>query len=245
MDRRWITHSPPWRVNLKPTFDAYREVLSLRPKAFDRFWIQLYKNIGHSWRYRRFVIVEPKFGLVIENESVRLGTNLDALTCRGQVGEHAADFVNQFDETDEQVLEPFIGDKRYSYILLSDEFPRISEPETHLDRLLKTLGDAEEARNVHGLVHYHIREPTLNRKDYEALALFTRKIKAIGGCNQIGMVVSDESPSDTLRVWNEKHPREYFVEHLRNKLEEGRISVSANFFDGSDDSHPEVSVRIV
>lgn len=65
----------------------------------------------------------------------------------------------------------------------------------------------------------------------------------LGGRNQIGMVLSERSPEDTLQ--KKESGKIEFIEHLSTKLGTGGIDVVAELFTGDSSFHFPVEIKIV
>ncbi len=162
--------------------------------VFKPLWTQLYRNIGYSKHYQRFVIVEPLGYLLQEGQRVRCVPVEPIVYPKvTALGKNIAAYIDQeWGDCLEQVL---VFSKKYNTILLTDEeliFEKQRLPEL-IDYFKKQL----TAESVIGLVHYHIEEPELSFSDNEALNYFTTEIKKMSGSNQVGIVVSDDSPQET------------------------------------------------
>ena len=166
--------------------------LSLNRDALKPFWAQLFRNIGYSEHYQRYVIVEPLCYLIKDKQEIVQCIPVDPIvypqvTC---LGSHIASFIDRnWGDDIEQVL---LLSKKYRLILLTDEesiFERQRLPE-----ILRYLRKSPEmVTNVLGLVHYHFDEPNLSDGDIEAMTEFTKQMKSMGGANQMGLVVRERA----------------------------------------------------
>jgi hypothetical protein len=216
-------------------------------EKLDAFWIQLYKNIGYSEEYHKSVIVEPICALLGENDSVRALKRLDLLVCKGYRGRHAADFIDrERSEFLEQWLLPYILDEKGRCIVIPNETPSERENEDEYPPrifLRSLLTKPQKAKVLLGLLHYHVDEPKLSARDARFMRWFAERAKKLGASNQIGMVLSEREPADSLSLRQEASKVE-FIKHMRHKLRMGKIDLTANLFDGSETFHPQVRVGV-
>jgi len=220
--------------------------LTVPLRALDVLWAQLYKNIGYSTEYERFVVVEPVCVLLGEAGSLKTLRVLDPLVCRGYRGRHAAEFIDQRrSEFLEQWLVPYIQDRQYSYILLPVEFPSEEGDVNYPARtILRSLGrERNVAGHVLGLLHYHVNEPRLSSQDLGFMTWFARPALESGAPKQIGLVVSERDPTDSFSQ-RQSGSKAVFIEHMRRKLLLGGVDLDARQFDGSNNHHPRVAITI-
>jgi hypothetical protein len=217
--------------------------VSVRSEIFNPFWAQLFQNIGYSKVYNRYVIVEPLCYLTGNNTSFTDCISIDSIVygSGSKIGNNVASFVDHERNDDiEQVLTPYIRNEKYRYILLTDHeciLPKSRLPETlnHLRQNPRIL------KRVRGLVHYHIDEPNLSEADFNALSQFTGELKSMGGANQVGMILSDREPVDTLEA--KKLGKKEFVKYLFSKLSKGTIDIVGELFTGKEGEHFPVEIR--
>lgn len=218
--------------------------VSIRSELFNPFWAQLFQNIGYSKVYNRYAIVEPLCYLTGNNTSFTECISIDSIVygSGSEIGNNLASFIDHERNDDiEQVLTPYIRNEKYKYILLTDHeciLPKSRLPETlnHLKQNPQIL------KKVQGLVHYHIDEPKLSEADFSAVTQFTRELKSMGGRNQIGMILSERAPEDTLEA--KKLGEKEFVKHLSSKLRKGTIDVVGELFTGKEGEHFPVEIRL-
>lgn len=218
--------------------------LLLNSELFKPFWAQLFHNIGYSQEYKRHVILEPICYLTEYRRSISKCVPIDPIIYDSNLdlGNEVASFIDVERNDDiEQVLVPYIQNKKYKYILLTDNyliFPKLRLPGflNYLKRKPKIL------ERLRILVHYHIDEPRLSKGDLDTMIQYTKEVKSLGGRNQIGMVLSERNPEDTLEI--RKSGKKEFIEHLSTKLRMGRIDVVAELFTGKLGFHSPVEIRI-
>lgn len=216
--------------------------ISIDSKLFEPFWSQLFSNIGYSREYKRHVIVEPICYLVEREGSIEKFVPIDPLVYGQGLGIRVASFIDEESSNHlEQALVPYILNKKYKYILLSDSPVLLTK-----DRLREFLNylkrKPHKVKELRGLVHYHIDEPKLSEADIDTMTLFTKEIKSLGGNSQIGIVVSERDPEDTLEI--SEFGKKGFIDHLSTKLKRGRIDVVGELFTGKPDFHSPVEIRI-
>lgn len=215
--------------------------VSLSSDAIKPLWIQLFRNIGFSKHYKRYVIVEPLCYLTENNSNIQLAS-VDQIVYHNVkfLGNQIAAYIDKdWGDDIEQIL---VFNKKYNIIIVTDEerlFKKQRLPEL-LTYLRKRPGIA---RNVVGLIHYHIDEPKLSCFDIEAIDQFTTEIKLINGLNQNGIVVSEADPRDSLEIL--KHGSEAFVNHLCTKLKIGEISIGGCLFQGNRIEPDSVSFKLL
>jgi hypothetical protein len=218
--------------------------LSISSGLLKPFWVQLFLNIGYSTAYRRYVIVEPICYLAQDSPSTLKCVPIDPLVCGREVnlGNAVASFIDAERNDDiEQALYPYIQREECRYILIGDDpiifqKGRLRGFQNYLEQHPQTL------RKARGLIHYHVDEPRFSEGDVETIALYTKEIKSLGGANQIGVVLSEKDPRDTLEI--KKSGERKFVEHLSAKLKMRRIDVVVELFTGKPDSHSPLQMRI-
>lgn len=216
--------------------------LAINSTVFKPFWDQLFHNIGYSREYERYVIVEPVCYLTEYDAPITHCVPIDPIVYGWDLGASVASFIDEnASEHLEQALVHFILDDKYKYILISDEpliFPKL--------RLLEFLNYIKRNRRIlkglRGLVHYHVDEPELSKGDFNAMELYTSEIKLLGGKDQIGIVLSERDPQDTLDIV--RLGKEIFVEHMSNKLREQKIDVLGELFTGEKGFHSPVEIEI-
>ncbi len=215
--------------------------VSVDLKLFKPFWAQLFENIGYSREYKRYVIVEPICYLAEYNGSINRCASVDSIVYDLDLGPTVASFIDaERSDYVEQALVPYIQNKKYTYILITDNPVTFSK-----DRLPEFLNflkrETQVLRVVRGLVHYHVDEPRLSGGDINAMIRFTKEIKSLGGTNQIGMLLSEKDPMDTLEI--KKSGKKKFIEHLSAKLVDGRIDVVGELFTGEAGVHFPLDIR--
>ena len=218
--------------------------VSIKSELFNPFWAQLFQNIGYSKVYNRYVIVEPLCYLTGNNTSFTECISIDSIVygSASEIGNDVASFIDHERNDDiEQILTPYIRNEKYKYILLTDHeciLPKSRLPETlnHLKQNPQIL------KRVQGLVHYHIDEPNLSEADFSAVTQFTREIKMMGGGNQVGMILSERDPEDTLVT--KKLGKKEFGKHLASKLSRGSIDIVGELFTGKEGEHLPVEIRL-
>lgn len=216
--------------------------LAINSTVFKSFWGQLFHNIGYSREYKRYVIVEPVCYLTEYEASIKDCVPIDPIVYGWDLGTGVASFIDENASNHlEQALVPFILDDKYKYILMSDE-PLIFAK----SRLPEFLNYIKQNRRIlkglRGLVHYHVDEPELSKNDFDTMELYTSEIKLLGGKDQIGIVLSERDPQDTLDIV--RLGKEIFVEHMANKLRKQKIDVLGELFTGEKDFHSSVEIRI-
>jgi hypothetical protein len=216
--------------------------LSISTELLRPFWAQLFQNIGYSIQYNRYVIVEPICYLVECASSTLECVPIDPLIHNFDLGSGVASLIDAKRNDDiEQALVPYIQHKKYKYILVGDNpiiFPR--------NRLLEFLEylkqNSQILRKVRSLIHYHLDEPRLSEADIETITLYTREVKSLGGTNQVGIVLSEKDPEDSLKI--KKSGEKEFVDHMSIKLKMRRIDVIGELFTGRSDFHAPLEIRI-
>ena len=216
--------------------------LSVSSELLKPFWAQLFRNIGYSIEYKRHVIVEPICYLAEYAPSTFKCVPIDPLVYGFDLGPMVASFIDaESSDHVEQALVPYILSKKYTYILISDNPITFSK-----DRLPEFLNYLRQnpriVRKVRGLIHYHVDEPRLSEGDIEAMTLYTREIRLLGGVNQIGIVLSEKDPNDTFEI--KKSGERKFIKHLTTKLQMRRIDVIGESFTERLDSHSPLEIRI-
>lgn len=216
--------------------------LSINSELFKPFWAQLFQNIGYSREYKRYVIVEPICYLAEYKDSINRCVSVDSIVYDLDLGPTVASFIDaERSDHIEQALVPYILNKKYTYILITDN--PITFSKNRLPEFLNYLKQKTQIlRTVRGLVHYHVDEPRLSKGDIDAMIRYTREIKSLGGTNQIGMLLSEKNPKDTLEI--RQSGKEKFIEHLSAKLVEGRIDVVGELFTGKPGVHSPLDIRI-
>jgi len=206
------------------------------------FWAQLFRNIGYSVEYKRYIVVEPICYLVECTASTFGCVSIDSLVYDFDLGPNVASFVDaERNDYVEQALVPYILDKKYRYILIADN--PITFSKNRLTEFLSYLKQNPQiSGKVRGLIHYHIDEPRLSEGDIEAMVLYTKEVKSLGGTNQIGVVLSEKNPEDTLEI--KKLGKRKFIEHLSTKLKMRRIDVVGELFTGEPDFHSPLEMKI-
>lgn len=213
---------------------------NLNAESLRTLWAQLYLNIGYSKHYQRYVMVEPLCYFFEQNSIVHCAS-VDRLVYPqvGSLGKLVADYIDlEWGDCIEQVL---IFDKRHNIIILTDEeliFTKQRLPEflTYLSKDLKV------AQKILGLVHYHVDEPQLSIGDIEAIDYFTAEIKRKGGNDQIGLIVSERNPTDTLNSL--LHGQNNFENHISSKLRKGSIDVVGRSFNGKNRASLPIEVTL-
>lgn len=216
--------------------------LSISLELLKPFWAQLFRNIGYSVQYKRYVIVEPICYLAEYGPSTFRCVPVDPLVYDLDLGPIVASFIDsERNDYVEQALVPYILSKEYTYILISDNpitFSKNRLPEfvTYLKQNPQIL------KKVRGLIHYHVDEPRLSEGDLEAMTQYTQEIESLGGANQFGIVLSEKDPNDTFEI--KKSGKRKFIEHLSTKLKMRRIDVVGESFTGKPDFHSPLQIRI-
>ncbi len=214
--------------------------LSLKSDIFKPFWAQLFLNIGYSKHYQRYVIVEP-LGLLLKDEQIIKCLPVEPIVYPqvSALGNHIASYIDkEWGDCIEQILA---FSKKYKTILLTDEdliFQKGRLPEL----LIYLKKQPKIAQRVLGLIHYHIDEPRLSYSDIEAIDYFTTELKLVGGMNQIGIVVSEINPEDTLEAF--ETGKENFKNHLSSKLRGGKIDVVGSFFSGNQAKPVSIEIKL-
>lgn len=216
--------------------------ISISLELLKPFWAQLFRNIGYSIEYKRYVIVEPICYLAEYAPSTFKCVPVDPLVFDFDPGPMVASFIDaESDDYVEQALVPYILSEKYTYILITDNPITFSK-----DRLPEFLNYLKQnpqiTRKVRGLIHYHVDEPRLSEGDIEAMTRYTHEIGLLGGGNQIGIVLSEKDPSDTFEV--KKSGERKFIKHLSTKLRMRRIDVIGQSFTGRPDSHSPLEIGI-
>jgi len=120
----------------------------------------------------------------------------------------------------EQVFASDLGQKK-AFILIGDN--PIMFPYERIPKLLKFLKKNSDLLSViSGLAHYHVGEPWLNETDLKALTDYSRRIVEMGGQRQIGIVVSEDDPSESVRITLPR-TEERLKEYVRLMLDKCRI----------------------
>lgn len=94
--------------------------LLLNSKLFRPFWAQLFHNIGYSQEYKRHVIFEPICYLTEYRRSISKCVPIDPIVydSNSDLGDEVASFIDiERNDNIEQVLVPYIQNKKYKYIL--------------------------------------------------------------------------------------------------------------------------------
>ena len=213
--------------------------ISLSIDTFEPFWAQLHRNMGYSKHYQRFVIVEPLSFLIKEENKIRcVPVEPIAYPQVTNLGENIAAYIDhEWGDCIEQVL---VFSKKYNTILLTDE-ELIFEKQRIPEMLSYFKEHPKIAKQVLGLVHYHIDEPELSYADIEAINYFTTEIKKLGGSNQVGIVVSEADPQDTLNAYETGKNLEPL---LSSKLKERKISLSGCFFSGDQKKPVPLEIKL-
>lgn len=218
--------------------------LSIKPELLNPFWSQLFQNIGFSKVYNRYVILEPLCYLTGDNDSFTECISIDSIVYGkvSEIGNNVAAFIDHEKNDDiEQVLYPYIRNEKYRYILLTD-YECIFSKERFPGILHYLKQKPQILEKIWGLVHYHIDEPRLSEADFSANAQFTREVKLMGGRDQIGMILSEREPEDTLEAV--KLGKREFVIHLSSKLKRGEIDIVGEVFTGKEGEHFPVQIRL-
>jgi hypothetical protein len=222
--------------------DLIRMNISLKRDIFKPFWAQLFRNIGYSEHYQRYVIVEPLCYLVEEKQSIIQCVPVDPIVYPQveYLGSCIASFIDrEWDDCLEQVLHL---SKKYKIILLTDE-ELIFQKQRLPEMLVYLKNNQEIAKKIIGLVHYHFDEPSLSNGDIDAINWFTNELKSIGGKDQIGLVVSERDPSDTLEII--KLGEKTFENHLMAELFNGKIELVGKLFSGKERECFPIEIRLV
>ncbi len=218
--------------------------VSIRSEVFKPFWAQLYRNIGYSSEYGRYTILEPICFLVDNGRLITKCVPIDPIVYgrNSNIGTDVASFIDhERNDCIEQVLVPYILSEKYKYILLTDN--ELIFPRSRLPTILNYLKRKPSIlKRLTGLVHYHVDEPQLSEGDRNAMTWFTKNMKLMGGRNQIGMVLSETEPEDSLEI--RALGKEKFVEHLSTKLGKGKISFSGELFTGKIGAQCPIEIKI-
>jgi len=83
------------------------------------FWKQLYSNISISKRIEKYVIIEPTFALEGKLAEVTDFRSLNFDTGTADEVVEILDDKSAFDESEEQLVAPYVYDNRLNYILLN------------------------------------------------------------------------------------------------------------------------------
>jgi hypothetical protein len=213
--------------------------ISLSIDTFEPFWVQLHRNMGYSKHYQRFVIVEPLSFLIKEEHKIKcVPVEPIVYPQVTNLGENIAAYIDhEWGDCIEQVL---VFSKKYNTILLTDE-ELIFQKQRIPEMLIYLKEHPKIAERVLGLVHYHIDEPKLSHADIEAINYFTTEIKSMGGSNQMGIVVSEANPQDTLNAYEAGKSLGTF---LSSKLKERQISLSGCFFSGYKEKPVPLDIKL-
>lgn len=216
--------------------------LSISSELLKPFWAQLFRNIGYSIAYKRYVIVEPICYLAEYSPSTFRCVPVDPLVYDFDLGSGIASFIDaERNDYVEQALVPYIRCKKYEYILIADN--PVIFPRNRLTEFLNYLKQNPQVlEKVRGLIHYHVDEPRFSEGDFEAMTQYTNEIKSLGGADQIGVVLSERDPRGTLEI--KKSGESKFIEHLSAKLKMRRIDMLGELFTGKPDSHFPLEMRI-
>lgn len=215
--------------------------ISLKTSFFRTFWAQLYRNIGYSEHYNRYVIVEPLCYLVEDKNEIIQCVPIDPIVYPQveHLGSHIASFIDrEWSDCLEQIL---FFSKKYPLILLTDE-ELIFQKQRFPEMLIYLKNNPEIASTILGVVHYHFDEPRLSRGDIDAINHFTKVLKSMGARDQIGMIISERDPSDTLQII--KLGEKEFEDHLANKLTMGKIDLLGKLFTGKEREYFTVEIML-
>lgn len=215
--------------------------LTVRKEMLRPFWKQLYRNIGYSEHYQRYVVLEPLCYLAEENSSIKC-VSVDQIVYPQVefLGKHIAAYIDrEWGDCIEQVLA---FNKKYKVIIATDE--ELLFEKQRLPELLSYLDkNPDEAKKVLGLVHYHVDEPKFSRGDLDAIGYFAAEMKSKWARDQIGIILSEIDPSDSLTFWLQGDQN--FVDHLSAKLAQNEIDIIASSFTGGNMEALPVQIKLV
>ena len=216
--------------------------LAISSELFTTFWTQLFQNIGYSRVYKRFVILEPVCYLIGYNNSIHNCVPIDPLVYPWDIGTEVANVLDEERSAHiEQILVPYIMNNKYSYILLSDE-PLIFQRQQLPTFILYLQKNPYILKCMKGLIHYHIDEPCHSKADIQTMLQFTSELISLGGNNQIGLIISEQNPNDTLEV--KKHGMEPFITHLSTKLKKDKIDIEGLLYTGYRNEISSIDIKI-
>jgi hypothetical protein len=213
---------------------------SLKAESLRPLWTQLYRNIGFSMHYQRYVIVEPLCYLIDNNSYIQC-VSVDQIVYPQVefLGKNIATYIDkEWGDSIEQVL---VFNKKHNLIIVTDE--ELLFQKQRLPELLSYLSkDRQLAQKILGLVHYHVDEPQLSVGDIEAHDYFTSQMKLKGGKDQVGVIVSDNKPNNSLN--SIALGEENFTNHMAIRLNQGFISIIGQIFTGKNKESFPVEVKL-
>jgi hypothetical protein len=186
--------------------------------------------------------VEPICYLTESEYGSLASVPIDPIFYDFELGKETASFIDaERNDYVEQALVPYILDWKYKYILIADN--PITFSEERLAQFMDYLkGNPQILEKVRGLIHYHADEPELSDADFKAMIQYTKRMKSLGGTNQLGIVLSEKEPEDTLLI--RQYGEEEFTKHLFAKLRDGRIDVVGESFTGAPNFHSSLNIEI-
>lgn len=193
------------------------------------FFCALFSHIGWSEFLNAYVIVEPV--CYIERAGNKLVNCVDVASriySIESVGKETAAIIDA--EASEFILQAVVKDQLgiEGCALVCDN--PILFPYERVREFLKLMkADAETARRVAGLIHYHINEKDLSDIDMRTLEKYASEVAKLGGTTQLGLVLSHEDPSVALEVFPKG--KDVFIELLFRELREQRIVLAGKTFE--------------
>jgi len=198
-------------------------------KGFLRdFFSILFHHIGYSQHYKRYVIVEPVCVITCIDGRVTSCKSVDALVDNYyDIGSLAASEIDR--ECGDRIEQVFISDLRQQKDYISYGDNPIIFPYERLPRLIKFLQENMDLLpTVSGLIHYHVNEPWLSEGDLKTLAKYSQTIIGMGGQRQLGLVLSEEDPSDSIKMTPLR--KKDYIELMIRKCKTGTVRIIGAIF---------------
>jgi len=201
------------------------EIYHISKKFMISLFSNIFTNTARSDFYKKYVFVEPVLYIKL-NESIITDCVCIAKSALGidHLGRKVAKIVDS--EASEHIEQGMIIEK--DYILICDN--PILFPHDRLGNLLSFLEKNKEVvQEICGIIHYHINEPDLNANDVAAMKRFTSEMAKLGKSSQLGLVISQDDPTENFRYLDNK---DEFINHLFSELNSNRIQFSGYLFSG-------------
>lgn len=180
----------------------------------ESFFESLCSCIGFSEFYDQHIIVEPI--CIVERSEDSFTNCIDTsefLYDISRLGDHVASIID--DQAGGSVEQAFC---QYEGCILICDNP-VLFPHDRLKDLKDYLAENQAVREkVGGIIHYHIKEPTLNDDDISALRCFAREMTVHGIGELVGLLASQHDSRESLRLMDygkEKLKEQLFAEYYR------------------------------
>ncbi|MEM3713061.1 MAG: hypothetical protein QXR97_05955 [Thermoproteota archaeon] len=198
----------------------------------EEFFKILFFHVGYSQYYKRYVIVEPVCIVTCIDGRVASCKSVDFLVDNFyDIGSKAASVIDrEHGDFIEQVFATYLEQKK-NFILVGDN--PIMFPYERIPKLLKFLeNNANMIPIISGLVHYHVDEPQLNENDLKTLTEYSKRIAEAGGQSQLGIVVSEDDPSESVRTTlpRKEEQLKKYVELMISKCMVGEVKIAGAGF---------------